>query len=313
VYGATDERNSDMQKNWRKLFYAMGLSSTIAVSSLLCSAVAAADSDDPTILTAHTEPSELRQLSFRDAGIVKQVAVKEGDAIKSGQLLVAQDDDIEAAELERLQNEANSSARQIYYELGRDVKLHTYERKSKAPEGTFNISEIEEAKADYEQAVQQIEVNKLDQDGNKNKARQGQFKVNKMKLYGPFDGFVETIGIKEGEFATPDRDKPAIVVVKNDPCDVTIMKLLSSQVAKLKNGETMQVRYIGETEWRNATIVYISPVADGGSDNQIVRLELPNAENRATGLPIQVKLPAKLLENNGASGGVARTALRSNN
>ena len=189
-----------------------------------------------------------------------------------------------------------------------EVKQKTLERKVKAGKEAFNESEIQEAEADYKQAMQQIEVAKLDHRGDISKAEQQDAKVRQMKLFSPFDGIVEKINMWEGEFATPDREKYAILVVKNDPCDIDITTLWSWQVAKLSKGETMQVRYVGEKDWRDAKIIYIASVAKSESDNQIVRLEMPNPEHRATGLPVEVKLPAKLLENNGMSSNEQKTA-----
>ena len=91
-----------------------------------------------------------------------------------------------------------------------------------------------------------------------------------------------------------DKDKPAIILVKNDPCNVVINILDSAQVAKIKMDEVFQVRYPGE-QWRDAKVVYIDPVAAQDAHTQQVKLELPNPEKRATGMQIEVKLPAKLV------------------
>src|SRR4051794_188232 len=58
-----------------------------------------------------TKPPKTNRLSMAQLGIVREVPVKEGDIVKKGQLLLAQDDRIDAKKLEGLQLEANSTAR----------------------------------------------------------------------------------------------------------------------------------------------------------------------------------------------------------
>src|SRR5207237_467202 len=119
-----------------------------------------------------------------------------------------------------------------------------------------------------------------------------------MKLHVPSEGVfvVKEIKVHEGELATPDPTKPAVIVVKNDPCIVRIEKLSSAQVSRLAVGETIDVQYPGETEWRQAKITYIDPVAQLSGMRHTIKAELPNTERRATGVEINVKLPAKLAD-----------------
>jgi multidrug resistance efflux pump len=150
------------------------------------------------------------------------------------------------------------------------------------------------------QAARQIDVANLDHRGEQTKAQQQQLKVDKMKLIADFDGAVEAIKSWEGELATPEKDKPVIVIVKNDPAYVVIRELTTRQVARLSLGQSLEVRYPDEDRWQAAKIIYIAPVADATSDTQAVKLELPNPQNKATGLPIQVKLPQQLVMEGGA-------------
>ncbi len=287
-----------MRLTGRKLLAAMALSSIIAAAGY--SANAAAPESSTGVVPAFTEPSKRSEMNFISMGIIKQVAVKEGDSVKMGQVLMTQDDDIEMAELERLKLEADSTARLDFAKADLDVKKKVAERKTKAEGGVFSQSEIEEAQLDVVQREKQIDVTNLDLQGNKLKAKQQQIKVDKMQLHAQMDGLVEKIKIWEGEVAAPDRDKPAIIIVKNDPCNVVIRELTTRQVAQLSLGESLEVKYPDEKDWQQAKISYIAPVADAASDTQVVKLELPNPQNRATGLPIQVRLPAKLAAESGA-------------
>ena len=247
-------------------------------------------------VTGITQPSKRSKPSFYGAGVIGKVAVKEGDLVKTGQILMAQDQEIEALELERLMAEANSKARVEFAEADLDVKKVVEKRKTSGEAGVFSLSEQEEATLDRISREKSLDIAKLEQSQNKIKAKQQEAKVKRMNLVSPIDGIVEKIEVWEGEMVAGDPNKPAIVVVKNDPMYIEIRDLNTRQVALLTVGETMDVKYPDEKAWKKAKITHIAPMADPSSDTQFVRLELPNPENRATGLAIQVKLPAKLVE-----------------
>ena len=247
-------------------------------------------------VTGITQPSKRSKPSFYGAGVIGKVAVKEGDVVKTGQLLMAQDQEIEALELERLLAEANSAARVEFAQADLDVKIAVEKRKKGGEAGVFSLAEQEEATLDRVSREKSLDIANLEQSQNKIKARQQEAKVKRMNLLSEIDGIVEKIDVWEGEMVAGDPSKPAIVVVKNDPMYIEIRDLNTRQVALLKVGETMDVKYLDAPRWVPAKITHIAPVADASSDTQLVRLEMPNPENKATGLPIQVKLPAKLVE-----------------
>lgn len=243
---------------------------------------------------AFTEPNKRSQMNFREIGVVKTVAVKEGQAVKKGDVLLVLDKEIDEAELERLNLEAKSTARMEFSKADRDVKKAVYDRESEKP-GAFNPAEIEQAKLDWDRAEAQIKVVKEDQQGAELKVKQQAAKIERMTLRAEFDGVIESIKVKEGELTSVDTDKPAIIVVQRDPLRVVITPLMATQVAKLDLGEIMQVRYDGEADWLPAKVIYKTPFADHASGTQTVWLELPNPEQKDAGRRVFVKVPEKLL------------------
>jgi multidrug efflux pump subunit AcrA (membrane-fusion protein) len=299
-----------MHLNWRRTLPLLALSAAMAGMAIGVHAAdpaepAASAQPDPTIIVAHTEPSKLLSMNFPSPGLIKSVAVKEGDIVKAGQVLMSQDDDIEKEELARLKLQADSSARLEYAQADLDVKTKVYERKSKAEGGVFSQEEIEEAQLDQVHSAKQIDVVKLDDSDNLSKESQQNLKVEKMHLRSPIDGVVQEIKTWEGVMAAPDPEKPSITVVRNNPCYVVVPLLKTWQVAQLSLGQSMPVKYPSDSDWQQAKIIYISPVAKAESDTELIKLELANPKNKATGLPIQVKLPANIVDNS-----LDKTALR---
>jgi RND family efflux transporter MFP subunit len=246
------------------------------------------------VIEAYTEPSKRLELAFSTLGVVQEIAVKEGDPVKAGQLLITQYDEVEALELERLKAEAESPARIEAAKADLDVKTKTYERKSAAGSGVYNEAEIEEAQLDKVFREKQLDIAHLDQNQNVLKMKQQAARVDRMGIKSRIDGLVEKIEVWEGEMADPS--KPAIIVVKNDPLYIVIKQLRTHQVSQLKVGDALEVKYPDENTWTKAKITFISPVADAASKTQFVRLEMPNPSGRATGLPILVKLPDNLID-----------------
>ncbi|HMB95050.1 MAG TPA: efflux RND transporter periplasmic adaptor subunit, partial [Tepidisphaeraceae bacterium] len=211
----------------------------------------------------------------------------------------------EKLEMARLKLEADSTARLEYAQADLAVKVKVAERKSKAEGGVFSPEEVEEAELDKVHSEKQIDVVNLDRSDNISKAKQQETKLEKMRLRAPIDGVVVDVKTWEGEMTSIDPEKSSITVVRNNPCYVVVPLLKTWQVARLSLGETMDVKYPEQTDWQPAKIIYISPVAKAESDTQLIKLEMANPQNKATGLPIQLKLPAKLVDNS-----MDKTALR---
>jgi multidrug resistance efflux pump len=248
-----------------------------------------------------TQPSEQRKLSFMTPGIIKESLVHDGDTVKAGHVLMKQDTDMDLKEAERLKVEAESLSRIEAAQADEKVKQIEYDRKSKAP-NAYAASEIEEAQAKLIEAQKSVKVAEEDRQQAQIKFAQQQIKLQKMELLCPSDmpgdWIVQHVVTNVGEMADPQSRDGTILVVKNDPLYVEIRGLTTLQVSTLKVGEKLQLRYRNDpgTDWKDAEIIYITPVADAGADRQLVRLKLANSEGRPAGLNMDLNWPKKLLD-----------------
>jgi multidrug efflux pump subunit AcrA (membrane-fusion protein) len=259
-----------------------------------------ATSASPTSLSnveIKTEPSKSIPLSFSKAGIIAQRLVNDGDHVTKGQLLLKQDTDLDEQELNRLKVEAESDSRIDAAKADEQVKKDEYERESKAPAG-YSPSEIDEAEGKYTEATKGVKVAEEDKEEAKFKYAEQQVMIQKEELHSPVDGTVQQMLVDLGQMSDPQNKDGAVLVVVNDPLWVEIRGLTTLQVSTLKLGEKLQVRYKNDPQnsWQDATISYITPVADAGADRQLVRLELPNPQNLAAGMNMEVNWPKKLLD-----------------
>jgi len=291
----------------RSAFQAFGSKSRRASGAAIAAAIVAsvvasvapvrAQTPAPATITANTEPSERHKLSFSASGIIIEEPVKEGDIVKQGQVLLAQDDFLEQKELEKAQLEANSNAKVEAAQADYNAKKHIYERKKETYEkGGANLQEVEDAELDMILREKQIKVAQEDVDEAKIKAEQEAKKVKDMKLTSPVDGVVEKMVLHVGEMADPQSPEKACWVVKNDPLSIKILSLSTAQVAHLHLHDKLMVKYPDETDWHEADVTERSPVADASSDTQMIKLSLPNPSNRDAGLPIQIQLPPEVAQ-----------------
>jgi len=254
-----------------------------------------------------TRSSQERKLSFSTQGVVAQAPSKEGDAVKSGQVILVQDDVIDKKELERLELQANSNARVEAAEADLAVKKSVLKRKVDAGPGGFNEAEIEEATNDVTLREKQLQVAKEEQQEAKIKAEQQRHKIQKLSLASPIDGVVERLIVNVGEWADPQSRDGAALVVQNDPLYLEVRELKSSQVAQLKLGQKLQVRYQDDADkkenWQEAEIFYFAAVSDAQADTRLVKLRLSNPTARPSGLWMVVRLPDNLANNDAPAGG----------
>ena len=100
---------------------------------------------------------------------------------------------------------------------------------------------------------------------------------------------VEKVDAAVGEVFGPQT--PAIKIVTIDPLHVEVLTYEAERVMRLGVGDTVQVQYVGEQEWRDAKVIFISPV--GEASKLPFKAELPNPDGRPAGLPVMVRLPSE--------------------
>jgi RND family efflux transporter MFP subunit len=243
-----------------------------------------------TIETGITKPADLkpRELRFKTLGQIKSVSVKEGDAVRAGQELMALDDAEEQNELEILQLDASKYRVEaaIVQEVAKKAEFDRI--KKLKDQGSGNESEFEKAEAEWKLSQIQITQEKQDLLVKEAKVKKQQGIIERMKLRSPIDGIVQSIDSHTGE--TVDPSKPAVMtIVANNPLIVEV-NLPTATSTQLTVGQPLRVSY-DKKEWKEAKISYLAPMADAASGYQTVHLTLTNPEGRASGLQIFVELP----------------------
>jgi multidrug resistance efflux pump len=145
------------------------------------------------------------------------------------------------------------------------------------------LLEVERADASVKLATQKREIAAA-------QAGTEQAKIDLKQIKSPIDGLIERLDTHVGEVATNQADRPAFKVVRNDPLWVDA-HLPAATADRLRPDQTLQVRYVTGDKWMPGKVLHLQPKVRPGSQTRMVRLELPNPEQRPAGLEVYVKLP----------------------
>jgi multidrug efflux pump subunit AcrA (membrane-fusion protein) len=251
-----------------------------------------------------SKPSEQRTLAFPDLGVVKTRNFREGDLVKAGDVILAQDDAELQEELKWLTLQAESEARVTAATADLGVKRLRLERinktnadaVAKGQQPPFSNIEREQAELEVVGAEANLQLASEQQQEAAIKANQARIRIARSQLKSPLDGIIQKLNTGVGEVSGPTSQDGAVVVVKNDPLWIDVDYVRTPLVNALKLGEELSVRYSGETQWHKSKVIYFDPVADAGSDTRRFRLELANPQNREAGRNMDVMLPEHVVQ-----------------
>jgi len=239
-----------------------------------------------------TKPSEESNLAFSGPGIVDQVVVKPGKVVKTGDILATEDAREEVAKLNIAKLLADSTkeieaaqADLASKEVDLKRKEDLYSDKIAKGETT---SELDESRVAVTIAKIVVEFRKESKVKAGLDLAQQQVKVDQKKLLSPIDGIVAKVDIHPGDGA--DLTKPAIQVVQIDQLWVEV-DIPSARTKQLKLNQELMIRYMDEDTWQKASIIFLTPYANAGSNTRHVRLTMSNPNGREAGLPVMVQLP----------------------
>jgi RND family efflux transporter MFP subunit len=265
----------------------------VFICALLAAAGSLAAQDK---IEAVTKPSQDTVLSFVRPGQVAEVLVKEGDAVKAGQVLMRQDDKAELAQMEQLkaQAEDDTQIRAAEAKLAQtrvDLKKTEGARK----EGAATDLEVDHAKLEVTMAELSLELYQFEQEQAKRKYEEMRLQIDRMRVVSPIDGVVERLLVEPGE--SVEAAGKIAQVVQIDPLWIDVAVPLA--IARtLKRGESNAVaEFDGADPARrssvNGKIIHVAAVADSASGTLTVRVECPNAARRPAGEHVYVSFPAQ--------------------
>lgn len=242
-------------------------------------------------IEAITKPSEDRKLGFMRPGVLGKVMVKEGQAVKQGDLLVQQECAAEMAQLEQQKASAEDQTRVKAAKAQleqKKVELVKLERAFKR--GASTELEVENARLGAVIGQYQLDVEMFQRDQDARKLKELQFQIDRMQIKSPINGRVEEIALKDGE-SSNDATIKIIRVVSIDPLYVDV-PVPMAQTQKLQSGSQVEVRFTGPAAATvKGEVLFLAAVADGASSTRLVRVQVPNPTGRPAGEHVEVRIP----------------------
>ncbi len=231
--------------------------------------------------TGLVEPLHDVWLSPPVAGRIGAIAVREGESVQAGDLLVTLDARIEELEVERrrliLEDTSElqaARARNVLIKQDLDATRGLFER-------TGSVSREELAKKETEHKLSEIEVSRLEQEKIRQEAELSiaRERLALSRLIAPFDGIVADIRVEVGEGV--QAIQPVLRIV--DPRVARlVVNIPAALAASLLKDAPAQLRFslAGPLIEKEATVDFISPVIDPASGLREVKFRFDNSDPR---------------------------------
>jgi RND family efflux transporter MFP subunit len=253
----------------------------------------------PVGIRAFTAPSQEATLSMgiRNAARIAKIPIKEGQAVKAGDLLVQLDDQAEQLNLRKLKAQADDQVQIKAAQAQLDQKKVDLVRTVQAFQnsGAATDLEVQHAKLEVTIAELSLELAGFKSQQDQLAYQETQAEVERMKMLAPFDGVVEKLAVHEGESVEPAKPILRLVRIQKLWIDVPVPCEIACD---LQLGQEAKVVYrINQEPAGTGKIIHLASVAESASNTRLVRLELENSAGKPAGLHVIVAFaPAKPAE-----------------
>lgn len=215
-------------------------------------------------VSGEVQPIRSVVLRSRSAGSITEVTVREGQKVKSGDILVRFDTTDLKSTLQ--QRESDRDVAEAELSLSMMVLQRTTQL---AANDVAPAEKLEKAKSDVAVARARLESLAAQVD-------MARVSLREAEVVAPFDGTVSAKMVDVGARVGNDTDLVTLV----DVTEMEVKALVSTRdIARVKLGQTAQLQFDGmEDHTIDATISRVNPVADNGTRFVAVYLRLPAQE-----------------------------------
>ena len=243
---------------------------TLCCLSLVLATCASARAADPgELVEGFTEPYRTVEVAAPEGGTIEDLPVKQGQAVKKGEILAILDRDVLQASLEMAKAKTESTAKMEAAKIELAIKQRRLDNFYRLGKSNSSSEEVERARADVDLAQTQVLAAQEELKQNQLEQKRIQVQLDRRTIRSPIDGVVTRLHREVGEFVQLNDPKVATIVdlgrlriVLHPPT-----RLVETIVTKQKlSFQLLRFDTIVQTE-----VEYVSPVtnADSGS----VRLE----------------------------------------
>jgi len=240
-----------------------------------------------------TRPGREAIMGFSTPTTIKEIAVKGGQRVKKGDLLVRGDDGEQVAiyKYTKLQAETDLPVQKAL--KTKDLaELEWTKHQEMQTSGAGSPQEFDRARLTYESAVIDLETAKLQQEQQVSALERADSLVERFRLRAPFDGVVDIVLYDEGHNVN-EQDKVVKVVDVGTlwmdvPVNTQQTVLLGTKVG---DPAWVLLEVPGGVRIHEGKVIEVAPTGDSASRTRRIRVEIPNQDGSAiAGEPAWVRL-----------------------
>lgn len=224
-------------------------------------------------------PFRTINVAMAETGIVREIIVREGDAVKPGQILARLDDEVHSSLLaiaeKSMQSDGHLKAAETELRI-REQRLGKLQ--GLMGRGSARPEEVERAAADAEIAAAQLRATQEELAIKRLDHERARIQWQRRTAHAPTRGVVLRIHKEAGEFIGPN-DPHLMTVVQLDPL-LAVFAVPSGHARRLRIGHPVQVRLPEADALVEGAVASVSPVVDGKSGTMRVEVRLANPERR---------------------------------
>lgn len=237
-------------------------------------------------ISGQVTSKQTAMISTRHMGFVERVLVKQGDAVKAGQLLVTiNSEDLKAkrAQAEAMVTEAQAATTNAERDAQRFRNLHAQK----------SVSDKE---------LENVELNLTSMRAKLQMARQGLQEVKAIMAYtnitAPFSGVVTQKMVDAGSMANPGH--PLLVIEQTGDLQITA-SLPEEYLKYVKTGDAVRVAVKASGREMTGTIAELSPSATMTGGQYALKVNIPANEkaNLRSGMYANVQISAQVENSDG--------------
>lgn len=240
-----------------------------------------------------TKPNRDAVMGFTFPVEISHVAVRAGDRVSTGQLLIrARDGEaVSSLAVQRVRAENDSAVKTAQANL--ELTRLRFDAAQRAQAGSaMNPQEFEERRLAVDAGEAQAANALATQQEERQKLVQLQEQVQRYRLEARYDGIVDMVGAEPGQAV--DINQPVLRIVNIDPLWIDLPTPIDETLnLKLAEGSRAWVMMdapedLGGAEVIVGRVLSVAPVTDNAGTRR-VRVELPNPRLLPAGLPVRVR------------------------
>lgn len=238
---------------------------------------------DRILTSAVLEAATWQPLYFEQSGVVARIAVTEGDAVRSGQLLASLDVEYQSNQVAIAENQLQTARLDLAQAEHKRAGAETMAKAGGySPEKVY---EREQTVLEAEASVRQAELNLKSQ----------QIKLRQMQLYAPFKGQISALNLRVGDqvmgsVSDPDKDNnqvPPLIVLQQGAFTLRT-SLPEGQALHVEEGSAADVGLMEDPSTVLPGVVsWVAPSVDRDSRTVAIRVDVTLPEGSDLGRKVR--------------------------